>query len=168
MLPDELIASIFIYVPSKDVLKYLKFFNKSFGRILHKYGKLFSLDLRNSEVTNNDLYYLNGVRKINLSNCNQITDEGLMNLKRINTIYLSCNNAITDAGLVHLKGVNTIDLSRNNSITDAGLAHLKGVNTIDLSDCKNITDDGLAHLKGVSETLAGSTLHTIYCLIARI
>ena len=153
MLPDELIASILVYVPSRDLLRYLKFFNKSFGRIIDKYGKLFTIDLARSNINDTDLCHLKGVggslfHTINLSHCHRITNTGLEHLRGVHTINLYKCTKITDAGLAHLKGVHTVNLSWCAQITDAGLVHLKGVHTINLSNCVEITDAGLASIKG--------------------
>ena len=147
MLPDELIASILVYVSGNDLLKYLKFFNKSFGSVIQKYGKLFNVEL--SDITDADLYYLSGVGKIDLSYCDLITDAGLAHLQGVHTINLLDCWLITDAGLDHLKGVHTVDLSCCYGITDAGLEHLLGVHTISLSNCMQITDAGLVWIRGI-------------------
>ena len=62
-----------------------------------------------------------------------ITDDELIHLKGMRIVDLFSCNKITDAGLVYLKGIRTVDLTLCKNITDAGLEHLAEVHTIDLS-----------------------------------
>ncbi len=90
------------------------------------------------------LEYLKGIHSIDLSFTN-ITDDQLKYLEGAHTIYLTGCENITDAGMKHLKGVHILDITETG-ITDAGLKHLKGVNTIYLMDTE-ITEKGKEFLK---------------------
>ena len=68
-LPDELIASIFVYIDSITLLQLLKTFPKIFGKIIRKYYQMFDFDFSYQNLQDDDLYYLRGCKSIDLSNC---------------------------------------------------------------------------------------------------
>ena len=121
----DILELIFNFLDEIDKLNLIKvdkrlIYNFNFGEIkIH-------INLSNLFIIDNDLSYLTGVHKINLSGCKRITDQGLKYLKRIHTIDLSNCFQLTDQGLQYLKGIHTINLSYCFQLTDQGLQYLFG------------------------------------------
>ncbi len=118
--------------------------------------RIYILDLSETNVTDGDLEYLDGLPLNNLYlNGTKITDVGLehllnINLPKLRTLSLN-STAITDVGLEHLRNLpNLTDLSLNSTaITDVGLEHLRthpNLYSLNLESTA-ITDVGLKHLE---------------------
>ena len=154
-ISNDILEFIFKFLSTRDKLNLIKI-DKRLIHNLRIDGIKIQFDFGNSSITDDDLFYLNGIHKINLTCCSQITDKGLRYLAD-KSMFLSCElegvHTVSlsnyDQGLKYLTGVHTINLSGCNQITDQGLQYLKGVHNINLKDCNQITDQGLQYLKGV-------------------
>ena len=111
------------------------------------------LNLNYLLIIDNDLSYLTGIHKINLTSCKQITDQSLQ--------YLADKSALTSG---KLKGVHTIDLSYCNQITDQCLQYCEGVRVIKLMSCYKITDQGLQYLAVDISALTSGKLKGVHTI----
>ena len=128
-------------------------------------GRITSIDLRGTQVTDAGLVHLKGLTSLRLLALDgtQVTDAGLAHLQGFTNLdkLIIRDTLVTDAGLAHLKvtSLKALYLGRTQ-ITDAGLAHLNEELNL-ASGGTQITDAGLVHLKGLTSleelTLGGCT-----------
>ena len=107
-ISNDIVEFIFKFLSKMDKLNLIKvdkrlIYNFKFSEIK------IQLNLKNLLITDNDLSYLTGVYKINLTYCKEITNKGLKYLKGVHIINLSHCYQITNQGLQYLKGVHTIE-----------------------------------------------------------
>lgn len=94
---------------------------------------------------------LTGLRTLDARECESITIAGVSRLTSLRELHLSGSSAPTEAELALLPGgLTTLNLSDgNDSMTGAGLAHLKALRELYVNRCKGVTDDALAALPGL-------------------
>jgi Leucine-rich repeat (LRR) protein len=130
-----------------------------------------TINLSDSQINDDFLGTITGIKHIKLSNCVNLTHVGIAKLKDIETLDIS-NNALTDEIALSLKGIKSISLeycskltdrafehiddveyldASNTNITDAALVHLKNTTTLLIRKCDEITDAGLANLNSVKK-----------------
>ena len=96
--------------------------------------RVVSVDLQQTQVTDDDLEYL----------------KGLTTLQSLDLFVTQ----VSDAGLEHLKGMTSLQhlQLRRTQVSDAGLEHLKGLAKLESLDLSStlVSDSGLEHLKGLT------------------
>jgi hypothetical protein len=149
-----------------------KFGDEDLARLLEKHGhSIWSLDLRNTNVTDQGLRHLKGMSNLEhlvLGNddlrhfkeihwpTSPITDAGLVHIRELpelTSLHLS-GLPITDAGLAaigDLPNLGSLYLSRTN-VQGPGLGQLKSLPKLVLLylDGSDVSDSGLSHLAGAS------------------
>jgi internalin A len=118
--------------------------------------EIISMDFSKSNISDDDLEYLVGYRRIGFLNLSdtQISDEGLEHLKAADSIgFLFLDGTkVTDEGMIHLKNHKELTVLglHNTRITDKGLAHLKELPRLAqlmVHKGTKVTEAGLVHLK---------------------
>jgi Leucine-rich repeat (LRR) protein len=130
-----------------------------------------TINLSDSQINDDFLGTITGIKHIKLSNCVNVTHVGIAKLKDIETLDIS-NNALTDEIALSLKGIPSINTdycskltdrafdhiddveylnASNTNITDAILVHLKNTTTLLIRGCDGITDAGLANLNSIKK-----------------
>jgi hypothetical protein len=123
---------------------------------LNSLGDSISLEMDDTDVTDDDLVYVEGLEKLadlQLSNTH-ISDACLPHLAKIHHLWgLKLNGTkVTDEGLAHLEGLTNLYKLHlaNTDITDAGIPHLAKLHhlyELNLEGTK-VADKGLVHLEG--------------------
>lgn len=115
------------------------------------------VDIRGDDnISDNDLFSLREIPKVNLDYCYKLTDAGLAYLHKNKWLSLCCNQ-LTDACLVHLSKIQKLTIDDCDHITGSGFVYLKMMQKITLSNCDNIMDNMLFHLRKTSK------VRLIYC-----
>lgn len=112
-----------------------------------------TITLSFSQIDDDFLGTISGIKHINLRRCVNITHVGIAKLKDIETLDLSKNYDLTDEIAISLKGIKSVNLSYCNKLTDRALDHIDDADYLDLSNMYNITDAAFVHLKNTTTLL---------------
>jgi len=139
-----------------------------------------TINLSFSQITDDFLGTITGIKHIDLRRCYHITDAGIAKLKDIETLDISLNDLtdeialslkgikslsiegcpqLTDRVLDHIDGVEYLNITENKNITDAGFVHLKDTRILLMRNCVQITDAGLANLNSIKKLRINSCIN---------
>lgn len=71
-------------------------------------SKVSSLDLSNTNVTDEQLKLLSHLEHINLTNCKCVTNEGVQSLVNLKSLNISACDQLTDEAIKHLVGLKEL------------------------------------------------------------
>ena len=106
-------------------------------------------EVRSAPVVDADFVHFEGLRELNMFECQAVTDAAFVHLRGIHSLEMSGCFKITSAALVHLAGIQRLGMVGCPRITDAAFVHLQGIQLLNIMFCMQLTDAAFAHLRGI-------------------
>jgi len=107
---------------------------------------------RTTKITSDDIKCLEGIKYLNISNCNSITDNDFQYLKGIICLIMNNCNYITDKAFEHLsKDLKRLEVSYCNKITNKAFPYLTSLKYLNIINNSNITDEAFQYIPGIIE-----------------
>ena len=135
-----------------DISKWRKCFPKAKAANITIRSIQFSPYARKTPITSDDIKCLEGIKYLNISNCNSITDDDFQYLKGINCLIMNNCSKITDEAFKHLtKDLKRLEISYCKNITNQAFPYLTSLKFLNIIDNPNITDEAFKYILGIVE-----------------
>lgn len=117
-------------------------------------------------ISNNGIYKLNKLQKLNCEFSNFIDDDGVKNLVNINELV--CNNNLTDFSLFNLTNLVSLYLGNNTIISNNALYNKYNLKYLYCGNNNNITNSGLKNLNKLELLECMNNSNISYCCIKKL
>ena len=112
-------------------------------------------EVRTAPVVDADFVHFEGLRELNMINCQAVTDAAFLHLLGIHSLDRGMCHRPTDAALAHLVGIQRLGMHNCGRITDAGFVHLRGIQLLNIMHSTQLTDAAFVHLRGIKTLFMG-------------